>query len=208
MADTNPNARLEVFCDGVFAIALTLLIIDVRLPATATTTSTADLWRALARLAPSVFAFLLSFGVILISWVNHHAAMTLVSRTSPPFIYANGFLLLTVVFVPFPTALLGDYLFTDHAAPAVVLYDSVLAFQSIGWILLGTAALRGQLTRNHRSTLTMRDNRRYGSLAFMLYSLCAVVALWFPLTGAMVTSATWVFWLIFGLRMKHDPAHQ
>lgn len=54
----------------------------------------------------------------------------------------------------------------------------------------------------------MRDNRRFGFFAFVLYALCAVAALWFPLPSAIVTSATWVFWLIFGLRRKHDPALQ
>jgi uncharacterized membrane protein len=204
VADANPNARLEAFCDGVFAIALTLLIIDIRLPSTDSIATTADLWRALVRLAPTVFAFLLSFTVILISWVNHHGALALLNKSSPPFIYANGFLLLTVVFVPFPTALVGDYLLTAHAAPAVVLYDAVLAFQSIGWILIGQAALSGELTRSAHATLVVRENRRYGYFALALYSLCAVLALWFPLAIAIVTAGTFIFWLIQGIRIKHE----
>ena len=56
-------------------------------------------------------------------------------------IYANGFLLLTVAFVPFPTSLIGEYILTDHAAPAVILYDSVLALQPIGWIFICSTAL-------------------------------------------------------------------
>ena len=82
MAEGQPNSRLETFCDGVFAIALTLLIIEVRLPATERITSTAAFWRALAHIAPSVLAFLLSFTVILIAWVNHHAAMRLINKSS------------------------------------------------------------------------------------------------------------------------------
>jgi TMEM175 potassium channel family protein len=109
---TNPhaNARLEAFCDGVFAIALTLLILDVKLPSPASITSTAELWRALRHLAPSVFAFGLSFSIILITWVNHHAALKLVTRSSASFIYANGFLLLSVVAIPFTAGLLGSFL--------------------------------------------------------------------------------------------------
>jgi uncharacterized membrane protein len=80
------NARLETFCDGVFAIALTLLIIDVKLPATAQVETSADLWRALEHLLPTVFAFLLSFVIILITWVNHHGAFKLVYKSSPRFI--------------------------------------------------------------------------------------------------------------------------
>src|SRR5262245_64720305 len=105
---SNPNHRLETFCDAVFAIALTLLIIDVRIPATTVIGTSADLWLALEHLLPSVFAFILSFGIIFISWVNHHEALRLMERSSQRFIYANGVLLLGVVFVPFPTALLGE----------------------------------------------------------------------------------------------------
>ena len=79
MVEAHANARLEAFCDGVFAIALTLLIIDIRVPSTDGIGSTAELWRALLHLAPPVFAFVLSFGIILITWVNHHGALGLVS---------------------------------------------------------------------------------------------------------------------------------
>src|SRR5260221_3135555 len=136
MTEANANARLEAFCNGVFAIALTLLIIDIKIPASETINTTNDFWLALKHLLPSIFAFLLSFVIIFITWVNHHAVLKLVNRSSPFFIYANGFLLLTVVFIPFPAALLGEHLFTDYAAPAVVLYSAVNGLQAIARILL------------------------------------------------------------------------
>lgn len=135
MAEPNPNSRLEAFCDGVFAIALTLLIIDIKVPSTREINSTAEFWLALKHIAPSIFAFVLSFTIILITWVNHHASLKLINNSSPSFIYANGFLLLTVVFIPFPTSLLGEYIVTDHAAPAVILYNSTLVVQALGWTL-------------------------------------------------------------------------
>src|SRR5436190_17451538 len=103
MTSTHETARLEAFCDAVFAIAMTLLIIDIKPPSRDSIGSTSEFWRALQHLTPSVFAFVLSFGIIFITWVNHHGAMKLVHRSSASFIYANGFLLLTVVFTPFPT---------------------------------------------------------------------------------------------------------
>src|SRR5205823_5519280 len=66
------TARLEAFCDGVFGIAITLLVIDIKLPAPERLASTADVWRALEHLTPSVLAFLLSFFAILMTWVSHH----------------------------------------------------------------------------------------------------------------------------------------
>ena len=203
MAEAHANARLEAFCDGVFAIALTLLIIDIKIPSTDRIGSTPELWRALQHLAPSVFAFLLSFGIILICWVNHHGALKMVTRSTGSFIFANGFLLLTVVFIPFPTSLLGDFLWTDHAAPAVVLYDAVLAAQGIGWILVSGSALKNDLTRDESGTLTIRENNRNAYGALVLYSLLAIAAFWFPIASAIVTTATMIFWLILGIRLKH-----
>src|SRR5262245_19752501 len=145
MAEAQPNSRLETFCDGVFAIALTLLIIDIKIPAADAIGTTRELWLALRHLVPAILAFVLSFAIILITWVNHHAAFRLVNKSSAVFIYANGFLLLTVVLMPFPTALVGEYLLTDHVAPAVVIYNAVTAVQAVGWILVSGAALRDRL---------------------------------------------------------------
>src|SRR5258705_2500184 len=141
-ATPNVNALLESFCDGVFAIALTLLIIAVRIPVTTAIATSADLWLALEHLLPSVFAFVLSFGIIFVSWVNHHELLKLVDKSSHPFIYANGFLLLSVVLVPFPTALLGQSLLTGHASPAVILYSASGAIMGVGWALVGWSALK------------------------------------------------------------------
>jgi uncharacterized membrane protein len=200
MAEANPNSRLEAFSDGVFAIALTLLVLDIKVPSSDGINSTQDLWRALGHLGPSLFAFVLSFTIILITWVNHHGMFKLVSGSSAAFVYANGFMLLTVVLFPVPTALLGTYLFTDAAAPAVVIYDGVNALQAVSWILVTTAALSTRLTRDGHATLVMRENRRFSYFAFAVYSLLALIAFWFPLAVAVVTTALWAFWLVYGFR--------
>ena len=204
MVETNPNSRLEAFCDGVFAIALTLLIIDIKIPSTTEINNTSDFWHALQLIVPSIFAFVLSFIVILITWVNHHNSLKLVHKSSALFIYANGCLLLAVVFVPFPTSLVGEYISTDHAAPAVILYDAVLALQALGWILICHVALKDHLCRNERSALAIRKNGRFGYFALILYSVCAIAAFWFPLTIVMITTITWIFWLLHGVNIKHE----
>ena len=201
MTETHPNTRLEAFCDGVFAIALTLLIIDIKVPSPDAIGTSREMWLALRHLGPSIFAFVVSFTIIFITWVNHHAVFRLVNRSSASFVFANGFLLLTVVFMPFPTALVGEYLLTDHAAPAVVIYNSVTAVQAIAWILVSGAALRNQLTKDQKSIVVMQNNRRNGYFAFVVYSLLALIAFWFPLTIAIVTTMLWAYWLVLGLRM-------
>ncbi|HYM20039.1 MAG TPA: TMEM175 family protein [Candidatus Kapabacteria bacterium] len=204
MADTNPNTRLEAFSDGVFAIAITLLILDIKIPPTDHILTTSDFWLALGRIAPSIFTFILSFVVILISWVNHHGTLKLIHRSSALFIYANGFLLLTVAFLPFPTALLGEHILTDHSAPAVILYESVLALQAISWIAICGAALKDHLQQNERSAVQLRSNRKFGYYGCIAYSILAIIAAWFPLAVAIVTAMIWVFWLIFGMNIREE----
>jgi uncharacterized membrane protein len=203
MTGENLNSRFEAFCDGVFAIAITLLVIDIRLPSTVEIKSTAELWREISHIMPSVFSFLLSFAVILITWVNHHNGSKLLKKTSNAFLYANGFLMLTIVFIPFPTSLLGEYLLTGYAAPAVILYDSVLALQAIGWIFISKAALKDHLGKNETANYEIRKNGSIAYFALVLYSLCSILANWFPLAVASFTTLTWIFWLIMGIKINN-----
>jgi len=201
MAEKNPNARLEAFCDGVFAIALTLLIIEIGISSSEKIHSTIEFWHALRDILPSIFAFTLSFVIIFITWANHHACFKLIDKTCSSFIYSNGLMLFTVVFIPFPTALLGEYILTDYSAPAVIMYNSVMAMQAVAWILLTGTALRNKLTKNKQSTSTMRSNNTSGYFAFAIYSLLAIIAFWFPQTIAVLTTILWVFWLIYSIRI-------
>ena len=189
----------------MFAIALTLLIIDVRIPPTVTMGSAHDLWLALGHIAPSIYSFLLSFVVILITWVNHHAGMKLVNKSSPKFVYANGLLLLSVVIIPFPTALLGQYLLTNHAAPAVILYSAVFGLQGLGWLSVTSAALTPPLlAKSDKARLVIAKNRQYSIFAIAFYAACAVAAIWLPQVIAVVISLVWVFWIIVGINTRDE----
>jgi TMEM175 potassium channel family protein len=200
----NVNARLEAFCDAVFAISLTLLIIDIKIPNAGHITNKHELFQAIGHLLPSILAFLLSFITIFITWVNHHEAMRLVNKTSAYFIYANGFLLLTVVFIPFPTSLLGEFVLTQSAAPAVALYSSVFGLQAISWSLLCKAVLNREnpLWKSEKAMHFARQNLKRSYFALTLYTLCTVLAFWFPLTIAIFVALTWIVWLINGVNLK------
>jgi uncharacterized membrane protein len=204
MSETNPNARLETFCDGVFAIALTLLIIDIKIPATKEINSTSSFWQALEDIVPSILAFVISFAIILITWVNHHNAFKLANKSSPAFNYANGLLLLSVVFIPFPTSLIGEYILTDHAAPAVILYNLVLLLQSLGWILICTAGLNGNLGKSEKAIREIRKNRRYAYFSALCYSILTVLSVWIPVSVFILTVLLWVLWLVMGINLARN----
>ena len=97
--------RILALSDGVFAIALTLLILDIAVPAT---TSDDDLTKVLLDLWPRYLAFALSFLVISRFWVIHRQAFRLIVRGDPALVWLNLLLLLFISFLPFPTAVLGD----------------------------------------------------------------------------------------------------
>lgn len=202
MSIEHAHGRLEAFSDGVFAIALTLLILDIRLPDTLPIATNHDLWVALGRLAPSVFAFLLSFAIIFICWVNHNAMLRLVDKNSYPFMYANGLLLLTMVILPFPSALLGRFLLTATAAPATAVYAAANASSTLGWIAAAHAALVGGLGKDARSVAVLKENRRNGGIALVVYTACTIAAFWFPLTVTGVLAAIWIVWFFYGISLK------
>ena len=125
-------ARVEAFSDGVFAIAATLLILEIKAPHGAGS----DLGRALLAEWPSLMAFVTSFATIGIMWLNHHRLFGLVGRVSHLLLVLNGLLLLGVTFVPFPTAVLAEYLGQVGERTAAQFYSATFVLIAIAFNLL------------------------------------------------------------------------
>ena len=98
------KGRVEAFSDGVFAIVITLLVLDLRVPAH----ETGHLWSALVKEWPQYVAFVISFGVVGIIWMNHHSLFSLLRAVDRPVMMANLFVLFTTALIPFPTAMLAE----------------------------------------------------------------------------------------------------
>jgi len=101
--------RLEALADGIFAVSLTLLVLDIKLPETATATTHDELVRNLLGLERHLVIYVISFVVIGIFWINHHIQFHFVKRTDRGLIWINLLYLLLVSFVPFATDLIGDH---------------------------------------------------------------------------------------------------
>ncbi len=103
------TGRLESFSDGVFAVAITLLVFNLQMPHLPTgAISVPALGSALFAQWPSYLTFITSFATILIMWASHHGIFRMVYRANTPFLFANGLLLLLVTVVPFPTSLVAQ----------------------------------------------------------------------------------------------------
>ena len=201
------NSRLETFCDGVFAIAITLLILEIKTPPADSIATSRDLWQYLLHLLPSVYAFLLSFLIIGVQWATHHLFMKLVDRASDPFIYANIFALLPFVMLPFPTALMAEFWGSEARAPAVVLYSFTILLGNIGWLLLIFTALRPKpLARTAAAEKIIRNMRGQAIFAFCLYLSCTILAFWFPLVISLVLTLSYLVWLALGATYKETRA--
>ena len=186
--------RIEAFSDGVFAIAITLLILDVKVPDVHQHANT-SLWQELLNQWPVYVALATSFFSILIMWVNHHALFNLISKIDNLFMFANGLLLLLVIIVPFPTALLSEYYLTDEADVACAVYAGSFALICVSYNLLWWSAnYKGKLLKE-----SVTDSfRKEVSMKFFLgipSYLIAVVAAFINVHVCMVIcSVLWIFW--------------
>src|SRR3954468_2635419 len=100
--------RVVFFSDAVFAIAITLLVIDLKLPATAELTDERQAWQALAATVPRLAGFVLSFMVIGAYWVAHHRMFRFIMRVDSALLWRNLLLLMFIAFLPFPTSVFSE----------------------------------------------------------------------------------------------------
>lgn len=114
---------------------MTLLVIEIKVPSHELVAAR-GLAPALAALWPSYLAFVTSFLTILVIWVHHHLVFALIGKDDHPFLYWNGLLLLCVTFVPFPTALLAEYLLHPDARVAANLYTGTFLAISLAFAAL------------------------------------------------------------------------
>jgi uncharacterized membrane protein len=167
--------RILALSDGVFAIALTLLIIEIAVPAT---TTDASLGRTLLGLWPRYVAYLMSFLVIARFWVIHHQGFRLIGRYDAPLMWLNLTLLMFVAFLPFPTAVLGQHL---GSAAATALYAiSVCLVATASAACWWYASGRGRLLRQHVMGAQVRAMRARGLFGPVFFALTLPVAIAAP----------------------------
>ena len=192
------SSRVEAFSDGVFAIAITLLILEIRVP----NGEPGKLWAGLLALWPSYIAFLMSFFVILIEWVNHHELLRMLRAVNYPFLFANGFLLLTITFLPFPTAVVAAKLATPDAGAAVAFYCATFVVNALLWNVLFATMVRGRLMRAEVSVETVRNIQRTYYVSMAVYVLAAGLAFVQPALGLLLNAALWIVFIRLGYRSE------
>jgi TMEM175 potassium channel family protein len=185
------TSRLEAFSDGVFAIAATLLVLELHVPP-----DEPDLVHALTGLWPAYAAYLISFLTIGIIWVNHHTLLEHCRRVDRPFLYLNLLLLIAVGIVPFPTALVDQYILSEHGATAaLVVYGLgavLIALAFTGVFLYATHDHR--LVGDRAEARRIREEGRLFPIGLGAYSLGIALAFVAPIVSLAVYGLTAIFY--------------
>jgi uncharacterized membrane protein len=167
---TAETSRVEAFSDGVFAIAITLLILEIKVPAP----GTGMLWQQLIRQWPAYVSFFISFAFIGIMWINHHRLFTHIGRCDDLLLILNLLLLLGVVVVPFPTAVLATRLGHEDQRAALILYNATYVFIAFAFNLLwrhASSAKRHLLAKDVDFGSAQKITQQYG-FGPALYLVC------------------------------------
>jgi uncharacterized membrane protein len=176
--------RLEAFSDGVIAIIITIMVLELKPPHDPDITSLVRIW-------PTFSAYILSFAIIAIYWVNHHHLIHLVSRVDALTLWANINLLFWLSIVPWATVYLGD----NHLLPLpVALYATVSTLGAVSFFLL-----RASIARHHHEPEFKKLNRkmaRKNLVAIVIY-LAAVAAafLYVPLALILIALPAVMYFL-------------
>ena len=178
------TGRIEAFSDGVFAVAITLLVFGLKVPPLSPETfSVGGLALALSKEWPSYLIFITSFATIMIMWLSHHGIFKLVHRSD------------LVTLVPFPTSLVAQYLTTPAAAVTCAVYSGVFVVINVAYNLLWwSAAHRHRLLNPGVSPAQVKSLTRKILIGFPLYLLATLLAFWNPYVSLGICSGLWIFW--------------
>jgi len=168
LAETN---RLEAFSDGVFAIAITLLVLELHSPELE---EGERLWPALVHEWPQFAAYLTSFAILGIMWVNHHSMFRQIRRADRGLMFLNLLLLLWATLLPFPTSLFAEHLEDEssNAHVAAAVYSTNLTLAAIAFSLIWWYVLRNHLVDHDMSKAEVRKSLLRYSMGTVVYGAC------------------------------------
>jgi uncharacterized membrane protein len=190
------TGRLETFADGVIAIAITLLILEVKVPPV----EGVHLAAAVVHAWPSYAGYVVSFLTIGVIWVNHHHMFKLIQRTNHAFLMLNVIFLMTIAFLPWPTALVAEYIRDPagrHVAAAVyglTMVAIAVMFNVVWWY----AANRGRLLIPGVDPEAIARTSRSYLLGPIVYGAAALVAPLNAFVSLAIYAALAVYWLLPG----------
>ncbi len=194
------TSRIEAFSDGIFSIAATLLVLELKPPA-----PNLPFWHGLVAQWPGFAAFLLSFLFIGIMWINHHRLFTHVRRSDDMLLLSNLLLLLGVVWVPYATSLMAQAVTRGNLLDAAILYNGSYLAIALLYNLLFYTCIRRKLVDCDFSAV--RNIARSYIIGPSIYALCLAITWWnVPLSLSINAGMALYFLLSPSLRGKRPRA--
>jgi uncharacterized membrane protein len=190
--DSVEFGRVLAFSDGLFAIAMTLLIVSITVPHISDGDNIHDLADALNDLTPAFISFFISFAVIGRYWLAHHQFVSLLEAMDQPIIALNLIYLAFIAFLPFPTALLGEYF---ENPLSIVIYATNVAIVSGMEAVLMRHAFRGELLRRKPSP----EVYRFGIVASLSPVLFFAISIPFAFLSTTLAVSIWFLAIQFGI---------
>src|ERR1700727_1155533 len=191
-----PTRRMEAFSDGVIAILITVMVLELRIPHGTT-------WSALRDSLPLLLTYLLSFVYLGIYWNNHHHLLMLTERVSGATLWANLHLLFWLSLIPFTTGWMGENHFTS--APSA-LYGFVLLMASIAYWILQHSIIVAEGPECALKEAIGRDWK--GKASPTLYLLAILCAWWQPAVSETIYALVALMWLIPDRRIERVVAKE
>jgi uncharacterized membrane protein len=179
------KTRLEAFSDGVLAIIITIMVLELKVPHEASFSALGELW-------PVLLSYLLSFVYVGIYWNNHHHMLHLAHRVSGSVLWANSHLLFWLSLLPFATGWMGE---NHFAAAPTALYGMVLLMAALAFYILQLRIVAAQGPRSALSDALGRDLK--GKLSPVFYAI-AIGAAWFvaPWVADVIYAGVAMMWLV------------
>ena len=189
------TTRLETFADGVFAIAATLLILNVD---SQIREGSSAIGHQLVEIWPSYVGYAVSFVTIGIIWSNHHTVMAQLGRVNRTFLMLNVFLLMCVAFLPFPTRLVAENLRDrSELGPAALAYGGTMVAMSVCYLSLWLYAIKGRrLLKDDSDPRTVSGITRSYLPGAPIYLTATLIALVSPLASVVLFGAIAVFYVV------------
>ena len=187
-----PKSRLEAFSDGVIAILITIMVLELKTPE-------GHDWPALRALAPVFCAYVLSFVYLGIYWNNHHHMLHICSRISGAVLWANLHLLFWLSLVPFTTAWMGE---AHLAALPTALYGVVLMMAGVAYFILETTLIAAQGPGSRLQAAMGSDVK--GKISVGLYLVAIGLAYVSTLLASVVYTAVALMWLVPDRRIERQ----
>ena len=186
------TGRLEAFSDGVFAVAITLLILNIQVPSLPPNAGSGRLMQALLASWPSYLSYMLSFVTVGITWINHHQMFKYITHTDHALLFLNLLLLMCITFIPFPTALLAQYIQSDQQQTASLVYGGLFTIMSIAFNGVWWYAVWRKLTDTDAHPPHYRNMAlRYlpGPALYLVATLFSLVNAWISVVMYFVLAA-------------------